>query len=451
MKKQRFNDTLIRKFESIQPTNDTKSWPSGILAVIEGPCMEIERVNENNRFYPRSLAENRILNNPDTVHLIENRALLGEGRHPQDRFEVQYTEVALLVEKLWIEDQDDGTCDMWGRFAVLDTPVGRILKTLIDVGSSIGISARAMGTSMSRDDGSMLMCEEDYTFFTFDAVPEPGFKSARLSPIMESKIHDNVDSMLENYNSAELDMTKSLLESINPEFFAEQISKVDELRSRKDNNARDLLEQSQRKINSLEKALEREKKRSRPSRIITETRLPSSVIETIKTTQLSLEESEQGKQALQKRLESKDRAINRLKVLLEESRKSSFKLKLANERLEKLTKSQTQTEPKNLHLESKVLELNEKLEKKKEDERSLSLALESAQITALSALSGMSELRVKELVKEVKEPLDVIAERLKRLNRKETQREQTEVRIKPSVSNAEDSMLEGMLERSLRM
>jgi hypothetical protein len=267
MSKPTISDICLRKFEQVSTSN----LPKGVLAVLQGICMEIEQVNENNRFYPRPLVMNKIINNDDTNHLMKHNALIGEGCHPMNRFYTEYPKAAILVKRIWIPEEDQNHLHI--EFWVLDTPVGRILKTLIDVGSSIGISIRAAGTSTERD-GVDYMNEEDYTFFTFDAVPEPGFKSARPIPVNESKI---LGKEIKDYSELELEQTKALLESLNPEFFTEQITQIQGLQEKKEPPAEadvDALLEAHRKIASLETALQIKSRPTYPS-------IPDSVVKKV--------------------------------------------------------------------------------------------------------------------------------------------------------------------------
>lgn len=214
-------DTILRKFENVTPQD--AQLQDGVLAVMRGIAMCSEVVNENNRWYPRSLLYSKILNNDELNHLINNNALIGEGCHPEDRFHTVYPNAAILIKKLWIPEDDPN--NLWIEFLILDTPVGRIINTLLKVGSAIGISARAAGTAVVRD-GVEYMNEDDYTLFSFDCVPDPGFKDARPLPVYEHKL---LDKKIEDYDPLELSQTRSLLESLNPEYFKEQIEQVNSI------------------------------------------------------------------------------------------------------------------------------------------------------------------------------------------------------------------------------
>lgn len=189
LKKHLVSESLVSEMRRVDEATDKKSTA---LCVVEGPCMEFGKVNQNNRIYSRKLIEDRIINYKPVQEMIKNKCMLGEGGHPETRIDISYPEVGLCVEKIWIPDDSDHL--VFGRFAILDTPVGRILKTLIDFGSKIGISARALAES-KMEGNTEIMSETEYDLITFDAVPDPGFKCAHLERVKESINKQPVASM----------------------------------------------------------------------------------------------------------------------------------------------------------------------------------------------------------------------------------------------------------------
>ena len=190
------------------------------LCIMEGPCMEFDKVNRNNRIYSKKLVEDRIINNPVVQEALKNKSMLGEGGHPETRVDISYPDVALCVEKLWIPKDSKNL--LWGRFAILDTPVGRILETLVKYGSSIGISARAM-TESTEKNGHEIISETSYDLITFDAVPDPGFKCARLSKVesamrpIDSMTLDDLQSASSTLKSAKVPAFESRIRMIDKE------------------------------------------------------------------------------------------------------------------------------------------------------------------------------------------------------------------------------------------
>lgn len=189
------------------------------LCVLEGPCMQFgNKPNRNNRIYSRKLVEDRILNNQSVQECIKNRSMLGEGGHPENRIDIAYPEVGISCERLWIPEGDGDL--LYGRFVILDTPVGRILRTLAEYGTRLGISARAVADSVQKN-GHEVILENSYELITFDAVTEPGFKCARLEKV------DSVSKSVESMSTKELKESSAALKAFKNPVFESRIRTLD--------------------------------------------------------------------------------------------------------------------------------------------------------------------------------------------------------------------------------
>lgn len=259
-------ESLVSEMRRVDEKGSGKS--SNALCIVEGPCMEFGKVNQNNRIYSRKLIEDRIINYPPVKEAIKNKCMLGEGGHPETRIDIAYPEVALSVEKIWIPE--DSTHLVYGRFAILDTPVGRILKTLIDYGSKIGISARALAES-KMEGNTEIMSETEYDLITFDAVPDPGFKCAHLEKVQESKSLSSMSTTELKSNVAALNALKI------PAFESRMHAMVDELEKRTDDAViSEIVRRGKAKINALSTGRKNEGKRASVSEILTGIKKPST-------------------------------------------------------------------------------------------------------------------------------------------------------------------------------
>lgn len=238
-----FSESII---SDMKPT-DTK--PSNALCIVEGPCMQFGKINRNNRLYSRKLVEDRILRNPTVQESLKNRSMLGEGGHPENRVDISYPEVALAVEKLWIPEGDGDM--LWGRFAILNTPIGRILNELVKYGTKIGISARAMADSVQKD-GHEVILENSYELITFDAVTEPGFKCARLEKV------EAMSRSIDDMSTAELKESSAALKSFKNPVFESRIRTLDKEISKREGkaNVQTVLESIERLSSALDKKFE---------------------------------------------------------------------------------------------------------------------------------------------------------------------------------------------------
>lgn len=245
----------------------TSKKKSNVLHVLEGACMEMDAVNRNNRIYPKELVVKKILNNESTNDLMKKNCLFGEGCHPETRLETIVPNICISIEKLWIPDKDPKK--LYGRFAVLDTPTGRIVNTLLEYGAKIGVSARASGTSTFTPEGYELLNVDDYEFYTFDIVTEPGFACARPN-LVESKTKSILNEY-KNYSTNELSGMKEIMNKY-PKFFKTELSAIDNILS-SDNNIKTESFKSEQiikdtEITNLNKTIKRLKKENERLRTI---------------------------------------------------------------------------------------------------------------------------------------------------------------------------------------
>lgn len=166
----------------------------GILGRLAGPIADFKEATRNGRLYEESLWE-KVFEDPIMKEKLANRCVFGELGHPVDRIETDMEKVAIcLAEKP--KKSKDGK--LMGVFDILDTPNGRILKTLCDYGCNIGISSRGEGDILESFGSQDRVDPDTYYCECWDAVLVPGVKSARLKPVTES-----------------LNTRKSLYESLN--------------------------------------------------------------------------------------------------------------------------------------------------------------------------------------------------------------------------------------------
>ena len=114
---------------------------------------------------------------------IDNHLLLGELSHPEDREEIDPTQAAICMAERPKKGKDGF---LYGVFDILNTPNGRILKTLCDYGCNIGISSRGTGDIIYDNDGNEMVDPDTYVCETWDAVLVPGVQQARLQYVTEA-------------------------------------------------------------------------------------------------------------------------------------------------------------------------------------------------------------------------------------------------------------------------
>lgn len=187
----------------------------GCLGTLKGPCADLENPTRNGNFYSRKLWEN-VFKDPLVVESLQDRVLIGELDHPGDRLETKATNAAIVMTDYKFNDSN-GTLD--GTFDILDTPNGRILRSLLDYGCKIGVSSRGEGDVVTKE-GVDYVDEDNFDFVAFDAVVLPAVKKAKPS-LQEGLDHEKSVSLKESLvkeiesskTVAELDLIKKVIEA----------------------------------------------------------------------------------------------------------------------------------------------------------------------------------------------------------------------------------------------
>lgn len=143
--------------------------------VIEGIFAQADQKNRNGRVYPKAIME-RAVNKYVTDQVSKKRAV-GELNHPEGPT-VNLDKVSHLITDLRFEGNN-----VVGKAQILDTPMGRIVKGLLDGGVQLGVSTRGMG-SLEQKNGTMYV-REDFILNTVDIVQDPSAPAAFVNGIME--------------------------------------------------------------------------------------------------------------------------------------------------------------------------------------------------------------------------------------------------------------------------
>lgn len=217
------------------PSAKTPKNPSVILCTLFGVLADFGNPTRNNRQYTKELWEN-VLKDPLFLECMQMGGLLAEADHPldiEDRVETHIPKVSHIVRDVYI-DYDDNTVK--GYIDVLDTPDGRILKTLIDYGYTLGVSSRGSGEVIEQN-GQNIVNPDTYQFVTFDIVARPSNKAARVNPVNESllmrkplsqRLKEQIEVMIDEKDTKNLLYTEKLLERLNVPNKEELFDLIDE-------------------------------------------------------------------------------------------------------------------------------------------------------------------------------------------------------------------------------
>lgn len=142
---------------------------------IEGIFMQAETKNRNGRVYKKAVLDKALTKYIDE-QVSKGRAV-GELNHPEGPT-VNLDKVSHKIEKLEWKGND-----VVGKATILETPMGKIVKGLLDGGVNLGVSTRGMG-SLERGSDAMYV-KDDFLLNAVDIVQDPSAPSAFVNGVME--------------------------------------------------------------------------------------------------------------------------------------------------------------------------------------------------------------------------------------------------------------------------
>ena len=145
---------------------------------IEGIFLQAELKNRNGRMYPISTLQREVANYNES-YVSKGRAL-GELGHPDG----PYINLDRVSHKIVSLEQKGN--NFIGKAKLLETPMGRIAKNLLDEGVKLGVSSRGLGSIERRGDTNVV--KDDFMLSTAaDIVADPSAPDAFVEGIMEGR------------------------------------------------------------------------------------------------------------------------------------------------------------------------------------------------------------------------------------------------------------------------
>ena len=145
---------------------------------IKGIFMQADVKNRNGRVYPMEVLQKEV-NRYNKEYINEKRAF-GELGHP-DGPTVNLERASHMITSL----KPDGK-NFIGEAKILKTPMGEIVKSLMDEGAKLGVSSRGMG-SLDQRNGANYVRNDFYLATAADIVADPSAPNAFVEGIMEGK------------------------------------------------------------------------------------------------------------------------------------------------------------------------------------------------------------------------------------------------------------------------
>ena len=146
---------------------------------IEGVMLQTEVKNKNGRIYPKEVMQKEVARY--TKQYINEKRAYGELGHPEGPT-INLERTSHLITSL----KEDGN-NFVGKAKILSTPMGEIVKNLLNDGARLGVSSRGMGSlKASNAKGGVQMVQSDFQLATAaDIVADPSAPDAFVDGVME--------------------------------------------------------------------------------------------------------------------------------------------------------------------------------------------------------------------------------------------------------------------------
>jgi len=169
---------------------------SPIIGLVEGKSFVLDGVSRNGRFYPKQLWEN-VLKDPEVNQMLNDKLMFGCIGHPEN-----YTldellasgKVSHIVTDIRLGNDGFG----YATYEILDTPAGRILKTILEAGSKMKVSTRAFGEFVNEYkeiDGKryQVINPKNFKLESIDFVIKPGIANVDVKLMEELEENNKKD------------------------------------------------------------------------------------------------------------------------------------------------------------------------------------------------------------------------------------------------------------------
>ena len=172
-----------------------------ILGTYEGEALDTNITNLNGLDITREVIEN-VLASDEYERGIASKWYLGYLGHPDDPLCADFKNACIAMTEMSIDDNGK----VYAKFDLLDTPVGRIVKTMQDAGVIFGISIRGAGDIVGSSVDPDTFMFRGFDLVAFPAYPDsvPEFIAASANPAQQQKYKaicaavrkdiDNIDS-----------------------------------------------------------------------------------------------------------------------------------------------------------------------------------------------------------------------------------------------------------------
>lgn len=154
----------------------TESANDGKDLYMKGICIQGGVKNANQRVYPVTEITNAVKTLNDQIGT--GQSVLGEVDHPEG-LQVNLDRVCHMVESMWMDGPNG-----FGKLKILPTPMGGLVRTMLDAGVKLGVSSRGSG-NVNEATGEV----SEFEIVTIDVVAQPSAPNAYPKAIYEGLLN----------------------------------------------------------------------------------------------------------------------------------------------------------------------------------------------------------------------------------------------------------------------
>jgi hypothetical protein len=143
---------------------------------MKGICIQGGVKNANSRVYPVSEISNAVKQLNDQI--TSGNSVLGEVDHPDD-LKINLDRVSHMITEMWMDGPNG-----YGKLKILPTPMGTLVKTMLESSVKLGVSSRGSG-NVAESTGDV----SDFEIVTVDVVAQPSAPNAYPKAIYEGLLN----------------------------------------------------------------------------------------------------------------------------------------------------------------------------------------------------------------------------------------------------------------------
>ena len=156
---------------------------------MKGICIQGGVRNANQRVYPVNEIGRAVKTLSDQI--AGGYSVLGEVDHPEG-LTVNLDRVSHMINEVWMDGPNG-----YGKMKILSTPMGQLVRTMLENGVKLGVSSRGSGNVSEDGNGEV----SDFEIITVDVVAQPSAPGAYPTPIYEHLM--NTRNGYQAYNLAQ--------------------------------------------------------------------------------------------------------------------------------------------------------------------------------------------------------------------------------------------------------